>query len=115
MERLLLATIGTILIATTATQPAFAKKTTINSQVTQNKIVKNVTPFNLVSLAYQGQFKNQGIPSYNSLLTAIRFGEVSGKDLVQRGIDTGRLSSDTINNSGYVQAVEYHLQDLSRS
>ena len=115
MERLLLATIGTILIATTGATPALAKKAAVNSNVTQNQVVKNITPFNLVSLAYRGQFKNQGVGGYHSLLTAVRFGEVSGKDLVKHGIDSGRLSPETINNSGYIQAVEYQLQDLSRN
>lgn len=115
MERLLLATIGTILVATTATPSALANKTAANSNVTQNQVVKNITPFNLVSFAYRGEFKNQGIPGYHSLLDAVRFGEISGKDLVKHGIDSGRLSPETINNSGYIQAVEYQLQGLSRN
>ncbi|GEM_PF-764933 len=115
MERLLLATIGTILVATTAAQPVLAKKTAANSNVTQNQVVKNITPFNLVSLAYQGKFKNQGVGGYHSLLSAVRFGEISGKDLVQHGIDSGRLSPETINNSGYIQAVEFQLKDLSKN
>ncbi|MEO1374174.1 MAG: hypothetical protein AAFW70_07625 [Cyanobacteria bacterium J06635_10] len=115
MERLLLATIGTILVATTATPSALANKTAANSNVTQNQVVNNITPFNLVSLAYQGQFKNQGVPGYNLLLSAVRFGEVNGKDLVKHGIDSGRLSPETINNTGYIQAVEFQLQGLSRN
>ena len=115
MQRLFLATIGTILIATTGATPALAKKAAFNSNVNQNQVVKNLTPFNLVSLAYRGQFKNQGVGGYHSLLTAVRFGEISGKDLVKHAIDTGRLSPDTINNSGYIKAVEFQLQDLSRS
>ena len=115
MQRLLLATIGTILIATTTTAPAFANKVSANSEITQNKLVKNITPFNLVSLAYRGQLKNQGVPGYNSLLDAIKFNNISGKDLVQHAIDSGRLSPDTINNSKYIGAVEYKLQDLIRS
>lgn len=115
MERLLLATIGTILIATTATPTALANQTSANSNVTQNQVVKNITPFNLVSLAYRGEFKNLGVSGYNSLLTAVRFGEINGKDLVQHGIDSGRLSSDTINDLRYIQTVEYQLQNLSRN
>ncbi|MEO0686921.1 MAG: hypothetical protein AAFY76_18220, partial [Cyanobacteria bacterium J06649_11] len=112
MERLLLAVVGTILIANTATPSALANKAAVNPNIVQNQVKKNITPFNLVSLAYRGEFKIQGVGGYNSLLTAVRFGEVSGKDLVQHGIDSGRLSSDKINNSRYIKAVEYQLQNL---
>ena len=115
MERLLLAAVGTILIATTATSPALANKTAANSNISQNQVQKNITPFNLVSLAYRGEFKSQGVSGYHSLLSAIRFGEVSGKDLVKHGIDTGRLSAQTINNSSYISSVDYQLQELSRN
>ncbi|MGB6301836.1 MAG: hypothetical protein WBF90_37420 [Rivularia sp. (in: cyanobacteria)] len=115
MERLLLAAVGTILIATTATPPVLANKTAANSNVTQSQINKNITPFNLVSLAYQGEFKNQGVGGYNSLLTAIVFDEVKGKDLVQIGIDTGRLSAETINDSGYISSVDSQLQKLPKN
>ncbi|MDY6897364.1 MAG: hypothetical protein SWZ49_04705, partial [Cyanobacteriota bacterium] len=71
MERLLLAAVGTILIATTATPPALANKTAANFNITQNQVQKNITPFNLVSLAYRGEFKPQGVSGYHSLLTAI--------------------------------------------
>jgi hypothetical protein len=100
-------------MATTATPSVLANKTSVNSNVTQNQTVKNITPFNLVSLAYRGEFKNQGVSGYNSLLTAVRFNEISGKDLVKHGIDTGRLSPDTINDSGYINAVDSQLKKLS--
>ena len=115
MERLLLAAVGTILIATTATPPVLANKTAANLNITQNQVQKNITPFNLVSLAYQGKFKNQGVGGYNSLLTAIRFDEISGKDLVKIGIDTGRLSAETINDSSYIVSVDSQLKKLPKN
>lgn len=119
MERLLLAAVGTIFIATTATPPVLANKTAANSNITQNitqkQIKENITPFNLVSLAYQGEFKTQGVGGYNSLITAILFDEVSGKDLVQIGIDTGRLSANTINDSSYISSVNSQLKKLPKN
>lgn len=110
MTRLFLAAIGTILVSTAAIQPASANKTSVNSNVTQNQIVKNTTPFQLVNFAYRGQLK--GLAGYNSLLNSLKFGNIDGKDVVQHGIDSGRLSSETINNSAYVAVVEQKLQDL---
>ncbi len=111
MVRLLFATIGTLLIATTATQTALANQTIVKSEVTQNnQVIKNTTPVNLVTLAYRGQIK--GVSGYHSLLNDIAFNKISGKDLVQHGIDNGRLSPETINDSRYIKAVEYSLRDL---
>ena len=107
MVRLLFATIGTFLFATTAIQPALANKNVVASKVGQNQVVKNITPFNLVVLAYRGQI--QGISGYHSLLNSIAFKEVTGKDLVQYGIDNGRLSPETIDNSDYIRTVEYKV------
>ncbi len=112
MVRLMLAAIGTILIGTTAALPAFANETDVDSNVTQDEVVTNVTPFKLVSLAYRGQLK--GLSGYNSLLNEVQFGEISGKDVVQYGIDSGKLSAETINNSGYIEVVDNKLQDLLR-
>ncbi len=111
MTRLFLAAIGTILVSTAAIQPALANKTSVNN-VIQNQAVKNATPFQLVNLAYRGELK--GLAGYNSLLNAIKFGNIDGKDVVQYGIDSGRLSPETINNSGYIAVVEEKLQDLLR-
>jgi len=121
MERLLLAAVGTILIATTATPPVLANKSKANSnlnihqKITQNQVQKNITPFNLVSLAYQGKFQTQGVGGYNSLITAIAFDEIRGKDLVQIGIDTGRLSAETINDSSYIGSVDSQLKKLPKN
>ncbi|BAY82342.1 hypothetical protein NIES267_18210 [Calothrix parasitica NIES-267] len=117
MERLLLAAVGTLLIATTTTPPVLANKTAANSNlnITQNQVQKKITPFNLVSLAYQGKFKTQGVAGYSSLITAILFDEISGKDLVQIGIDTGRLSAQTINDSSYISSVDSQLKKLPKN
>lgn len=113
MVRLLFATIGTFLFATTAIQPALASKDIVDSKVGQSQVIKNITPVNLVDLAYRGKIK--GVSGYHSLLESIAHKKMTGKDLVQHGIDSGRLSPETINNSSYIKAVEYRLQKLSRS
>ena len=112
MKRLFLVAIGTILVGTAAIQPAEANKVSANASVTQNQAIKNATPFQLVNLAYRGQLK--GLDGYFSLLNELKFGNIDGKDVVQHGIDSGRLSPETINNSSYVATVEVKLQDLLR-
>lgn len=110
MVHLLFATIGTILIAITAIQPARANQIAVVPKITQKQVIKDTTPVKLVSLAYGGKLK--GVSGFKSLLCDIAFGKISGKDLVQYGIDNGRLSPETINDCGYIKAVEYNLQEL---
>ena len=112
MRRLFLAAIGTILVSTATIQPALANKTSANFNATQSQVTKNATPFQLVNLAYRGQLK--GLAGYNSLLNALKFGDIDGKDVVQHGIDSGRLSPETIDNSGYIAVVDQKLQNLLR-
>ena len=63
------------------------------------------SPFSLVSLAYQGDLRSQGIPSYEALITAHRHKQISALDLVQKVVEANWLSSDLINQE-YLKAVE---------
>jgi hypothetical protein len=113
MKRFLIAGLGTLLLTTAAT-PVFAKEVSVNSQVSQNQVTRNVKPFNLVFLAYQGYLKGQGIPSNGAFVNGVRQGDIKAKDLVQSAINLGKLSPDTINNRNYISSVETQLQTLSR-
>jgi hypothetical protein len=68
-----------------------------------------LTPFNLVSLAYQGEFRTQGIPGFSSFQSATSNKTITAKDLVKAAIDTNQLSPDTQINRGYLNAVEQQL------
>jgi hypothetical protein len=63
-----------------------------------------LTPFGLVSLAYQGEYRMQGIPGFGSFKTGI-----SAKDLVKAAIDAKQLTPDTQTDRGYLNAVEQQL------
>jgi hypothetical protein len=68
-----------------------------------------LTPFNLVSLAYQGEFRTQGIPGFSSFQSGTSSKKITAKDLVKAAIDTDRLSPDTQTDRGYLNAVEQQL------
>lgn len=70
------------------------------------------TPFNLVNLARNGYFQEQGIPSYLSLTKAIASERIKGKDVVKAAIEADRISAELLNDSGYVRSVDQKLDSL---
>lgn len=65
------------------------------------------TPFILVNLASRGYFEN--FPNQVSLLKA------DATDLVEAGIDQGKVAPETLNNPGYLKAVAMHLKIITNS
>ncbi|PSF38157.1 hypothetical protein C7H19_06710 [Aphanothece hegewaldii CCALA 016] len=74
---------------------------------------EDIEPVTLVQLAYQGYFADQGIPSHAALKTAIATGDVDAETLVRSAINKGRLSSDTLNDDGYLNIVRTQLENLN--
>ena len=73
------------------------------------------TPINLVHLARNGYFQEQGIPSHMALKKAIARGQVNGETLVQAAIEANRVSADLLNDSSYVRSVDRQLDFLFES
>jgi hypothetical protein len=68
-----------------------------------------ITPFNLVSRAYQGEYRLQGISSFGSFRADARSGKVTAKTLVQAAIDAKELAPELINDPAYLSAVGSQL------
>lgn len=73
---------------------------------------QQVTPFNLVDLARNGYFQEQGIPSHGALGSAIESQRVNAEDLVNAAIAQNRLASETLSDRDYLNLVEIKLDDL---
>ncbi|MDZ7965617.1 MAG: hypothetical protein RM368_11680 [Nostoc sp. DedSLP03] len=90
----------------------------INTDVNSNTLDKNPTdtkylqPFNIAFLAYQGYLKEQGIPSYGTLLFKYQTGYLTGKDVVQAAIRAKKLPAEVLNDRGYVNAVELQMKSF---
>jgi hypothetical protein len=78
---------------------------TIGNDVANPKL----TPFNLVSLAYQGEYRNQGIPGFGSFKTGVSSETITAKDLVKAAISVNQLSPDTQTDRDYLNTVEQQL------
>jgi hypothetical protein len=117
MKRLILSSLS-LMVISTATAPVFAsQKIAVNStDITSNSLsTTRIQPFNLVGLAYQGYFKNQGIPGYTDLIVAYQAKQITAKDIVQSAAKTNRLSSDALNDQGYINAVKNTLDGFGRN
>jgi hypothetical protein len=71
-----------------------------------------LTPNDLANLSYQGYFRDQGIPSYGRLIADYEAGRIQAKDIVQAAITANRLSANTLNDQGYINAVMQQLAGL---
>jgi hypothetical protein len=58
--------------------------------------------------------QEQGIPTYDTLISEYSEGKVTPKDIVQAAIQANRLQPTALQDNGYLNAVEEYLDDLSR-
>jgi hypothetical protein len=68
-----------------------------------------ITPFELVSRAYQGEYRTQGIPGFGSFQSAISSKRITAKDLVEAAIDAKQLLPGDQTDRGYLNAIEQQL------
>lgn len=101
---------GLVLVLTTVVNvPAQA-------EIANNAIVRptarKLTPFTLVSLAYQGHYRSLGISGYSGMFADSSDGRISAKKLVQAAVAVGDLPTATVNDRGFINAVEANLDAL---
>ncbi len=118
MKRLVISALSTVVFATLVA-PAMAGgsvafKKSLNTNVVATSVVSDITPFNLISGAYQGRFVRQGIPSGAIFLSRIRSNRIDAEDLVKAAIASNRLSEDTLQNEEYLDYVDSLLESLDR-
>lgn len=73
----------------------------------------STTPFELVTLARRGYFENQGIPAYGAFEQSVALDQIDVEDIIQAGIDAGRLAPIASQDEGYEFAVRLQLRGLA--
>ncbi|MEH2194139.1 MAG: hypothetical protein V7K98_16080 [Nostoc sp.] len=107
-----------LIVACIAFLPAIVDAQTVNTNNSAEQInrdssnVSYLQPFNTAFLAYQGAFKEQGIPSAGSLISEFQIGNVTAKDVVQAAIKAKKLPAQVLNDRGYVNAVESQFTSM---
>lgn len=80
-----------------------------------NYDVRRTEAFNLVSSAYRGDFEEQGVNSYATLVSNYQTGELTAEDLIKAAIESGELSPMAMEDESYVRAVDEQLDALTSS
>ncbi|MEH1943966.1 MAG: hypothetical protein V7L01_27620 [Nostoc sp.] len=73
-----------------------------------------LTPFNLVSLAYQGGLEQEGIPSGGTLIFERQNRNIVAEDLVKAAVSANKLPPQILNDRNYLSAVKSQFTSLSR-
>jgi 2-methylcitrate dehydratase PrpD len=68
-----------------------------------------ITPFELVSRAYQGAYKMQGVPGFGSFLTESSSHTITAKDIIKAAIELKQLAPETQADANYISAVDVQL------
>lgn len=111
MKRFLIATLTTLALSVIATTEVKAESTAFNPYPANPGVtISQLSPFELVTTANQGQLRQQGIPSFSRLTSEFQLGRIGAKDLVQAAIRAQRLPAQTANDSSYLSAVQEQLQ-----
>jgi hypothetical protein len=115
MKRIALVGLSILALSLAATTSVKAETRTETLAMSTAAIVNNstvktkITPFNLVSLAYQGEYRMQGIPGFSSLQSAIYNKTITAKDLVKVAIAANQLTPDAQTDRAYLNAVDLQL------
>lgn len=114
MKFMILSSLSVLLISAATAPTLRAETAAFNPTASTTTNTSQLNPFNLVHLAYRGYFRDQGIPGYIAFLSAYETGKISSKDLVQSAVKKNKLSSQVLDDQGYLRAVEAHLERLRR-
>ncbi len=112
MKRLIVRGLSVLLLAAVTAPAVRAQRVVINSATLNNTFNPQLTPFNLVTLAHQGYFQQQSIPSYNRLSVAYQLGKITAKDLVTGAVKARQLDPKYLTDRSYLKAVEAQLSLL---
>jgi hypothetical protein len=96
---------------TRAEQQPMSYSSAMVSQPASNQAL--LSPFDLTFLAQRGYLKAQGISSYDALETDYQAGTVTAKSLVQAAIQANRLPESTLQDRGYLNALDVNLRLLT--
>jgi|GEM_PF-1266470 len=100
--------VGSLLvIALAATTPVNAQSIE-NKQSTDNSY--SISPRQLITLARQGRFERQGIPSHDGFRQGVRSGKITADELIESAIASNRLTEDVKSDRNYVNRVAKHLK-----
>ncbi len=93
------------------TNSSAAAKENVTGYLAGDRVIASaeITPFELVSTAYQGGFLRQGIDSFGRFETKVIQGQITAKDLIQAAISAQQLPVSKRLDPKYLKAVQFQL------
>ena len=83
-----------------------------NKLAQYSEVEPRIDAFDLVNAAYQGRFKEWGIPAYARLDQAYRGRQITASDLIEAAIEANQLPAIALEDKNYVKAVDTNLYGL---
>ena len=112
MKRIFLGSLSAVILLSLSPSVVAAEEVAAISIEGSRKVANELPPVTLVQLAYQGYFKDLGIPSHGGLIAAFVSKKVDAETLVRTAIAKGRLSPQTLNDQEYLNIVSIDLHSL---
>lgn len=112
----LLILLPSLLIMTVATQIATQTSSSAESvttaPATTNSSIPRMSPYDVIFMAYQGGFREQGIRGYGAFIEGCYQGQLTAKKIVAAAIKANRLPADAIDDQAYLKAIDSNLVSL---
>jgi hypothetical protein len=113
MQRLIFASLSALLItvasATLTTAQTRVEQEIAATQRTTQVSATQLSPADLVALAYQGHYKAQNIPSNGALIEGLERESITAQQLVQAAIALNELPAETLMNQNYLNQVKAQI------
>ncbi|MBW4542449.1 MAG: hypothetical protein KME43_25435 [Myxacorys chilensis ATA2-1-KO14] len=89
---------------------ARSESTIANLTAGSNSAIPSMTPYDVVFLAYQGYFRNQGLRGYGAFADGCNQGKLTAQDVVEAAIKANQLPKTIVNNRGFMNAVDANMK-----
>ncbi len=115
MKGLFVGSLSVLLLSTVSTSAVRAEQAASNPAVSSQTSAyqTQVSPVKLVLLAYKGELKSAGIPSYKQFQTALVNKQITAKDLVRAAVSSRLLPPETLGDQKYLKDVDSQLFNFS--
>ncbi|BAU10397.1 hypothetical protein LEP3755_08810 [Leptolyngbya sp. NIES-3755] len=71
-----------------------------------------MSPYNVVFMAYQGYFREQGLRGYGAFADGCNQGTLTATDVVKAAIQANRLPESILNDRGFMSAIDANMKSF---
>ncbi|MGG6262972.1 hypothetical protein ACQ4M3_24135 [Leptolyngbya sp. AN03gr2] len=113
--KLTLVLVTTVLFPMPMVQAASTTANSTISPIPSNVAISSMSPYELVFMAYQGRFREQGLRGYGVFVDSCNQGNLTANDLVQTAIKAKLLPKSILDDVAYMNAVDANMKAFKNS